>query len=39
MQQTTNPPPPPKKGEDTQGTAICYKVYIPVKAGVKLVLE
>ena len=32
-------PPPPKKGEHTQGTAICYKVYIPVKAAVKLVLE
>ena len=31
--------PPPKKGEHTQGTAICYKVYIPVKAAVKLVLE
>lgn len=38
MQQTTNPP-PPKKEERTQGTAICYKVYIPVKAAVKLVLE
>ena len=37
MQQTTNPP--PKKEEHTQGIAICYKVYIPVKAAVKLVLE
>ena len=32
-------PPPPQKEEHTQGTAICYKVYIPVKAAVKLVLE
>ena len=37
MQETTIPS-PRQKEEHMQGTAICYKVYIPVKVAVKLVL-